>query len=141
MQEAAPGHSERYSVSQATIPAERSGHHHRQLKACKTAAESTEEALSLLKDSFDAVISDISMPGHDGHTFCRRLRSSDATKNLVLIASSGNVFPDDQRLALASGFDDFVPKPVMEEELFEVLRKHLRVKWVYAERNKCTERN
>jgi CheY-like chemotaxis protein len=104
------------------------------------AAESTEEALSLLKDSFDAVISDISMPGHDGHTFCRRLRSSDATKNLVLIASSGNVFPDDQRLALASGFDDFVPKPVMEEELFEILRKHLSLKWIYVERNKSTER-
>jgi CheY-like chemotaxis protein len=104
------------------------------------AAESTEQALSLLKDSFDAVISDIRMPGYDGHTFCRQLRSSDETKNLIIIASSGNVFADDQRLALASGFNDFLPKPVMEEQLFEILRKHLRVKWVYAERNKSTER-
>jgi hypothetical protein len=39
-----------------------------------------------------------------------------------------SVFADGQRLALASGFDDFLPKPVMEEELFEILRKHLRVK-------------
>ncbi len=104
------------------------------------AAESTEQALSLLKDSFDAVISDIRMPGYDGHTFCRRLRSSDETKNLIIIASSGSVFADDQRLALASGFNDFLPKPVMEEELFEILRRHLRVEWVYAERNKFRER-
>jgi len=104
------------------------------------AAESTEQALSLLKDSFDAVISDIRMPGYDGHTLCRRLRSSDETKNPIIIASSGSVFADDQRLALASGFNDFLPKPVMEEELFEILGRHLRVKWLYAERNKSTER-
>jgi hypothetical protein len=28
----------------------------------------------------------------------------------------------------------------MEEELFEILGRHLRVKWVYAEQNKSTER-
>jgi CheY-like chemotaxis protein len=100
------------------------------------AVECTEQALSLLKESFDAVISDIRMPGDDGHTFCRRLRSSDETKDLIIIASSGNVFADDQRFALASGFNDFLPKPVMEEELFEILRRHLRVKWIYAEQNK-----
>jgi signal transduction histidine kinase/CheY-like chemotaxis protein len=104
------------------------------------AAESTEQALSLLKDNFDAVISDIRMRGYDGHTFCRRVRSSEEIKNLILIASSGSVFADDQRLALASGFNDFLPKPVMEEELFEILRRHLKVKWVYVERNKSAER-
>jgi len=81
------------------------------------------------------------MPGYDGNTFCRRLRSFDETKNLITIASSGSVFADDQRLALASGFDDFLPKPVMEEELFEILRRHLRVEWVYAERNKSAFQN
>jgi signal transduction histidine kinase/CheY-like chemotaxis protein len=105
-----------------------------------TAAESTEQALSLLKDNFDAVISDIRMPGDDGHTFCRRLRSSDQTKNLIIIASSGSVFADDQRLALASGFTDFLPKPILEEELFEILGRHLELKWVYAERNKSVTR-
>ncbi|MBV8452807.1 MAG: response regulator, partial [Deltaproteobacteria bacterium] len=99
------------------------------------AAESTEQALSLLKDSFDAVISDIRMPGDDGHTFCRRLRSSDETKHLIIIASSGSVFADDQRLALTSGFNDFLAKPVMEEELFQILRRHLGIKWVYAKRS------
>src|SRR5260221_6336732 len=101
-------------------------------------ADSTEQALSLLKDSFDAVISDIRMLGYDGNTFCRRLRSFDETKNLITIASSGSVFADDQRLALASGFSDFLPKPVMEEELFEILGRHLGLKWIYAQENQAT---
>jgi signal transduction histidine kinase/ActR/RegA family two-component response regulator/streptogramin lyase len=91
-----------------------------------------EEALSLLNDSFDAVISDIRMPGYDGHTFCRNLRSSAETKDLVVIASSASVFADDQRLARASGFTDFLPKPIMEEELFQILRRQLELKWIYG---------
>jgi len=104
------------------------------------AAESTEQALSLLKDTFDAVISDIRMPGCDGHAFCRLLRSVDETKNLIIIASSGSVFDDDRRLAVASGFDDFLPKPIMEKELFEILGRHLKVKWVYADGETSKER-
>jgi signal transduction histidine kinase/CheY-like chemotaxis protein len=95
-------------------------------------ASSPEEALSLLDHSFDAVISDISMPGYDGHTFCRNLRSSAETKDLVVIASSASVFDDDQRLALASGFTDFLPKPIWEEELFQILGRQLKLKWIYG---------
>jgi signal transduction histidine kinase/CheY-like chemotaxis protein len=105
-----------------------------------TAAESTEQALSLVRDSFDAVISDIRMPGDDGHAFCRRLRSSDETKNLIIIATSGDIFADDQRLALAAGFNDFLPKPIIEKELFEILSSHLGIKLVYAEPDKSPER-
>src|SRR5258708_4874541 len=98
-------------------------------------ADSPEEALRLLKDQFDAVISDIRMPGSDGRALYRQLRSSPATEDLVIIASSASVFADDQRLALDAGADDFLPKPVMEEELFEILGRHLKVEWVYVGRN------
>jgi signal transduction histidine kinase/ActR/RegA family two-component response regulator len=96
-------------------------------------ADSPENAFSLIKKGFDAVISDIRMPGYDGHTFCRKLRSSKETKDLIIIASSASVFADDQRLALDSGFSDFLAKPVMEEELFEILGRHLKLKWIYKE--------
>jgi YesN/AraC family two-component response regulator len=43
------------------------------------------------------------------------------------------VFAEDQRLALDSGFSDFLAKPVMEEELFAILGKHLQLTWIYAE--------
>ena len=101
-------------------------------------ADSAEQALTLIQDGFHAVISDIRMPGDDGHTFCRNLRSREQTKDLVIIASSASVFADDQRLALASGFSDFLPKPVMEEELFEILGRHLGLKWIYAQESQAT---
>jgi signal transduction histidine kinase/CheY-like chemotaxis protein len=96
-------------------------------------AGSPEEAKALLHDRFDAVISDIRMPGRDGHTFCKNLRSCSMTKGLVIIASSASVFADDQRLARASGFTDFLPKPILEEELFQTLGTHLRLKWIYSD--------
>jgi hypothetical protein len=34
-----------------------------------------------------------------------------------------------QKAQKDSVFNDFLPKPVMEEELFEILRRYLRVKW------------
>jgi signal transduction histidine kinase/ActR/RegA family two-component response regulator len=97
-----------------------------------TEAESPEKAFSLIKEGFDAVISDIRMPGYDGHQFCRNLRSAAETKDLIVIASSASVFADDQRLAFDAGFTDFLPKPVLEEELFGVLERHLRLKWIYV---------
>jgi signal transduction histidine kinase/CheY-like chemotaxis protein len=102
-------------------------------------ADSAEQAFSLIKAGFDAVISDIRMPGYDGHKFCRQLRSSGETKDLIIIASSASVFADDQRLALDSGFSDFLPKPVMEEELFRVLERHLGLKWIYGSAEKYTK--
>ncbi|HEX3445463.1 MAG TPA: ATP-binding protein, partial [Chthoniobacterales bacterium] len=95
-------------------------------------ASTPKEAFSLLKDHVDAVISDIRMPEYDGHTWCRQLRSAPETKNLIIIASSGSVFAEDQRLALDSGFTDFLPKPVMEEALFEILGHHLKLNWIYT---------
>jgi signal transduction histidine kinase/CheY-like chemotaxis protein/streptogramin lyase len=102
-------------------------------------ASTPKEAFSLLKDDVDAVISDIRMPEDDGHSWCRQLRGAPETKNLIIIASSGSVFADDQRLALDSGFTDFLPKPVMEEELFEILGHHLNLNWIYASPTRVLE--
>ncbi len=103
-----------------------------------TEADSSEQALHLLKDHFDAVIYDVRMPGCDGHKLCRYLRSSPATESLVIIASSASVFADDKRLALESGSNDFLPKPVMEEELFEILGTQLKLTWIYAGQNESS---
>jgi signal transduction histidine kinase/CheY-like chemotaxis protein len=104
-------------------------------------ANSPEAALRLLKDHFDVAIIDIRMPGYDGHALCRSLRSSLALENLIIIACSASVFADDQRTALDSGFDDFLPKPVMEEELFEILSRCLKLKWIYSEGNQSSAKS
>jgi CheY-like chemotaxis protein len=62
-------------------------------------------------------------------------------ENLIVIACSASVFADDQRTALDSEFDDFLPKPVMEEELFEILSRRLKLKWIYSERNRSSAKS
>ncbi|MBV8213570.1 MAG: response regulator [Verrucomicrobia bacterium] len=100
-------------------------------------ADSANEAIKLLTHDFDALITDIRMPGLDGNSLCRQLRSSPKTENLVIIVSSASVFADDQRLALDSGADDFLPKPVLESELFDILERQLELTWVFADTANC----
>jgi signal transduction histidine kinase/CheY-like chemotaxis protein len=82
---------------------------------------------------FDALISDIRMVDTDGNSMCRQIRSEPRFDHLTLIASSASVYEDDRHNAAMSGFDDFVPKPIREKELFDVLAKHLNVRWVRNE--------
>jgi CheY-like chemotaxis protein len=94
-------------------------------------APSVDDALALIYDrSFDAVISDIRMAAKDGNSFCREVRARPELNNLVMIASSASVYEDDRHNAISSGFDDFLPKPVKEIELFRVLEKQLEIHWV-----------
>jgi signal transduction histidine kinase/CheY-like chemotaxis protein len=92
---------------------------------------SAEAALELVgREKFDALISDIRMATKDGHSMCREIRSRPEQVNLKLIASSASVYEDDRHQATLSGFDDFVPKPVKEQELLDVLERRLNLKWI-----------
>jgi class 3 adenylate cyclase/CheY-like chemotaxis protein len=75
----------------------------------------------------DIVLLDILMPGMDGHEVCRRLRADPVTQLLpvVMVTASG----DQQKVvALESGADDFVTKPVNQAELLARVRSLLRIK-------------
>jgi CheY-like chemotaxis protein len=61
---------------------------------------------------------------------CRQIRADLNLHNLVLIASSASVYEDDRHNAISSGFDDFVPKPVRESDLFAALASHLNLRWI-----------
>ncbi|MHC5729424.1 MAG: response regulator, partial [Nostoc sp.] len=51
--------------------------------------------------------------------------------NLPIIVSSASVFKPDQHESLEIGGNDFLPKPVQADELFQKLEKHLQFKWIY----------
>jgi signal transduction histidine kinase/DNA-binding response OmpR family regulator len=94
-------------------------------------AESGDAALEIMRSHrFDGVISDIRMARKDGNAFCREVRSNEASAKIVMIASSASVYDCDRQAAEAAGFDDFLPKPVKEQELFKILGQHLGIKWI-----------
>jgi CheY-like chemotaxis protein len=97
---------------------------------------SVEEAWILIRsERFDAVISDVRMAETNGLTFCHQIREDPQLASLVMIASSASVYVDDRETALAAGFNGFVPKPVNETLLFELLERLLSLKPVYGTSN------
>src|SRR4029453_19126850 len=67
------------------------------------AAGSVDEALERIDtDRFDAVVSDLSMPGADGYALLDRLRARGV--DVPAIAVSGFATPEDQRRAINPGF-------------------------------------
>jgi len=94
-------------------------------------ADSGDAALEIMRSHrFDGVISDIRMARKDGNAFCREVRSHEDLAKIVMIASSASVYDCDRQAAESAGFDDFLPKPVKEQELFKILGQHLGIKWI-----------
>jgi|SRR5947209_3984998 len=84
-----------------------------------------EEALdALARDTADAVILDVAMPGVDGLEVCRRMRKAgDRTPILMLTARDAI---DDRVQGLDVGADDYLVKPFALRELQARLRALLR---------------
>ncbi|MBV8227787.1 MAG: response regulator, partial [Verrucomicrobia bacterium] len=94
-------------------------------------ADSGDAALEIMRSHrFVGVISDIRMARKDGNAFCREVRSDQALAKIVMIASSASVYDGDRQAAESAGFDDFLPKPIKEQELFKILGQHLGIKWI-----------
>ena len=76
-------------------------------------ARSAEEALALLQaDRPDLILLDIQLPGMDGLTLARRLRSDPATRHIGIIAITSLASAADEQRALEAGCDTFVRKPI-----------------------------
>lgn len=73
----------------------------------------------------DIVITDIRMPGLDGISLIKKLRESDINCNFIIISGYQNF--EYAQNALKLGVEDYILKPVDEEELTDTLirlRKH-----------------
>ena len=69
----------------------------------------------------DIALVDIGLPDLDGYEVARRLRSSEAGRDMKLVAVSGYGQAEDQRRAIEAGFDAHLTKPVSAELLRQAL--------------------
>ena len=75
------------------------------------------------RESYDAVVLDIGLPGTDGFNVCRSVRPTYAGPIIVLTARGEEI---DEVIALEVGADDFMAKPVRPRALLARLKIHLR---------------
>ena len=74
------------------------------------------EALDIFdKEYIDLVIVDIMMPNMNGYEFTKTLRSIN--ERLPILMISAKQLPNDRKLGFKAGIDDFMSKPLDNEEL------------------------
>lgn len=96
-------------------------HHLREEQFDYDVAENGAVAVEKVKDvAFDLVLMDIKMPTMDGYEAIRRIRQWEQSRGVArtpIIAFTASSFEEDIRLAIESGADLHVAKPVKKEAL------------------------
>ncbi len=75
----------------------------------------------------DLILSDVIMPGMDGFEFCRKLKSTPATREIPVIFLSGLESAVDEEIGLSLGAEDFIHKPFSTPVVLARVRNHLRL--------------
>ncbi len=91
---------------------------------CKTAiARNGQEAIEkVIESTYDIVLMDIQMPVMNGLDAAKIIRR-DVNKNIIIIGLTAAAMKEDRELAMASGMDDYITKPFLDNELKETLLK------------------
>lgn len=90
-----------------------------------TTAENGIEALNVFeKEHIDLAVVDIMMPKMDGYEFTKLLR--DQNNNLPILMVSAKQEADDRHKGFKMGTDDYITKPIDEEEMLLRIKALLR---------------
>ncbi|WP_334021541.1 hybrid sensor histidine kinase/response regulator [Alteromonas sp. S015] len=70
---------------------------------------------------FDLILMDVQMPGMDGLQATREIRKSPLNMGTPIVAVTAHAFKEEQERLLASGMDDYLPKPIEIELLITLI--------------------
>jgi len=73
----------------------------------------------------DLILMDLSLPGMDGWTATRILKSDSSTRHIPVVALTAHAMPADREKALSAGCDAFDTKPVEIGRLIEIMNRLL----------------
>lgn len=102
---------------------------------CFEAANGQEGLSTALKIQPDLIITDLTMPIMDGFDMIQTLRNLPQFHGVKILVSSASVFESDRNKSLQMGGNEFLPKPLVMDELLRCLQEYLQLDWIYAEDN------
>ena len=79
-------------------------------------------------DAFDLILMDIQMPDMDGIEAAQEIRKleeklSPGRERIPIIAVTANAMKGDMENYIEAGMDDYLPKPIKREAVFEMIKK------------------
>jgi len=77
---------------------------------------------------------DMRMPVLDGYDATKEIKAMTKGQATAIIALTASVLEGEKAVVLSAGCDDFLRKPFREGEIFEAMKKHLGVRYVYEDK-------
>jgi len=94
------------------------------------AAGSAPEALAAVRvHRPDVLVSDLRMPGMDGYTLIRQIRSASDAEDLPAVALTSFARPEDRQRAAQAGYQTHVAKPLEPGELVTAVARLSHRRW------------
>ncbi len=79
------------------------------------------------------ILMDMRMPVMDGYEAIKIIKKTTKGQATAIIAVTASVFEEERSVVLSAGCDNFVRKPFRDSEIFDVIRRHLGVRYVYED--------
>tara|TARA_R110002167_G_scaffold92547_4_gene248566 strand:- start:54 stop:3173 length:3120 start_codon:yes stop_codon:yes gene_type:complete len=93
-----------------------------------TLAYSGADAVSQCKEhEFDLILMDVQMPNMDGLEATKQIRQTDLNLGTPIIAVTAHAFKEEQDRLLASGMDDYLPKPINLSDLIDLIKRWCQI--------------
>jgi CheY-like chemotaxis protein len=73
----------------------------------------------------ELILMDLSLPIMDGWEATRRLKANADLRSIPVIALTAHAMKGDEEKALAAGCDDYLAKPIDEDELMAKIARYL----------------
>lgn len=90
---------------------------------CRSDAEAARAALDTFRP--DLILMDIQLPGLDGVTFTRQLKSDPRYQHMVIVAFTAYAMKGDEAKFRAAGCDGYISKPIDVSRFADQLRQLL----------------
>ncbi|MBD3561964.1 response regulator, partial [Planktothrix sp. FACHB-1355] len=88
----------------------------------------------------ELIFMDVYMPVMNGYLAVQQIRAQEHEKvkhgnlkSVKIVAVSASSFETDRETARRAGYDEFIPKPFTERDIFEIISRYLGVRYIYDE--------